>query len=189
MKEGLFTLLLAFSLASCKKEKSTDTIATPPAITAVPTQPISRPVNDYDGDGIADEAEVILVKEGEGNPVEDDTPSEYAIAFNNKKFAQLPIGCCEATIIPEGDLDGDGAAELSVFQSPMNGCVHTMTTYTFRNGKWQKLFRPFLVPTGCDEISKEELEKLVYKENGKVYIMETDVNDEDFKKNPIDVKL
>ncbi len=93
----------------------------------------------------------------------------------------MPVG--------EGDLNGDGAAELSVFQSPMNGCVYTMATYTFQNGKWKQLFEAFLVPTGCDEISIEELQSLVYKEGDKVYSMETDMNDEDFKRVRTQIKF
>jgi len=135
---------------------------------------------DYNGDGQPDEAIVKLIKEGSGNPIEDGTPSEYSIVFN-EKLPDLPIGCCDATIINEGDLDNDGADDFSVFQSPMNGCTYTMTTYTYKKGKWNQLITPILIPTGCDNISATDIEARIFTENGKLYFMETDFSDEDFK--------
>ncbi|MEL1244871.1 hypothetical protein AAEO56_11405 [Flavobacterium sp. DGU11] len=173
-------------------EENADTVETPSGQAETPT-PTDEAVDislwDFNGDGQPDDEITVPVVEGTGNPVEDGTPGKFTITFDNKTLPNLAVGCCNPMPVGEGDLNGDGAAELSVFQSPMNGCVYTMTTYTFRNGKWRQLFEPFLVPTGCDEIRMEDLEKLVYRKNGKVYIMETDVNDEDFKKNPKEVKL
>lgn len=193
MKRICSIIFLLFSIISCKKNADETIVQKIPPIPASATQQPAEVVDvnkwDFNGDGKADDEITVPVVEGTGNPVEDGTPGKFTITFDNKTLPNLAVGCCNPMPVGEGDLNGDGAAELSVFQSPMNGCVYTMTTYTFRNGKWRQLFEPFLVPTGCDEIRTEDLEKLVYRKNGKVYIMETDVNDEDFKKNPKEVKL
>jgi len=193
---NITALLFIFAISACKKEppetttpvvEAPDTLAKPAVVTIEENADISQ--WDFNGDGEPDDRITVPVVEGSGNPVEDGIPGKFTITFDDKKLPDLAVGCCNPMPVGEGDLNGDGAAELSVFQSPMNGCVHTMTTYTFRNGKWKQLFEPFLVPTGCDEMTKEELEALVYKENGKVYFMETDVNDENLKKSPKEVKL
>ncbi len=193
MKRVFFIFISVVALFSCTKRTDKVTIEeTVPAATPIPQKPTETvDVNkwDFNGDGQPDDEITVPVVEGTGNPVEDGTPGKFTIVFNNKTLPDLAVGCCNPTPVGEGDLNGDGAAELSVFQSPMNGCVYTMTTYTFRKGKWEQLFEPFLIPTGCDEITKEEIESLVYTENGKVYILETDVNDEDLKKSPKEVKL
>ncbi|ALM49578.1 hypothetical protein AMR72_12100 [Flavobacterium psychrophilum] len=189
----LFGLL---ALLSCKEENSTGVVrstpkdSTQPVIEDIkPNDKTTRNTADYNGDGIKDVATIVLTKKGEGNPVEDGTPDEYSITFSNKKLPALPIGCCDAIIISEGDLDNDGADEFSVFQSPMNGCAYTMTTYSFKQGKWQKLVEPFIIPTACEDISTAELEGRIFAEDGKVYIMETDQNDEKFKTIKTEVTL
>lgn len=144
---------------------------------------------DYTSDGIKNTAKLLLTKEGEGNPVKNGTPDEYSIVFSNKKLPQLPIGCCGVIIIREGDLDGDSGEEFSVFQAPMNGYVYTMTTYSFKEGKWAELFKPFLTPTGCEQIAESDLKNCVFNENGKIYIMATDFNDESFKTIKTQVKM
>lgn len=182
---NIFYILLCLLLASCARNAEKTTTE---AAAASPTPASQNPDNDYDGDGNPDEGTVALIKEGEGNPVEDGTPSEYAVSFRSNKLPQLHI-CCNALVVPEGDLNGDGAAEMSVFQAPMNGCVFTMATYTLQKGKWKELFEPFLVPAQCDAIDHEELKRLVFAKDGKVYIMETDVNDENFKRVPREVEF
>jgi len=201
----ILLLSLFFTISACRKETGADTV--PADVTReknseatditsgqddrkVPTnEAVDISLWDFNGDGESDDRITVPVIEGSGNPVEDGIPGKFTITFDNKTLPDLAVGCCNPMPIGEGDLNGDGAAELSVFQSPMNGCVYTMTTYTFRNGKWKQLFEPFNVPTGCDEISAEELQSLVYKEGDKVYIMVTDVNDEDFKRTAKEVKL
>lgn len=174
---ALFIFLL---LLSCKKQMPETVIEESQSTNQPKEKQKNSNLIDYNGDGQPDEATVKLIRQGEGNPVEDGTPSEYSIVFNGK-LPDLPIGCCDATIIDEGDLDNDGADEFSAFQSPMNGCTYSMTTYSFKKGAWMQLVKPFLIPTGCDEIPTEDLEKRVFIDNGKIYFMETDMNDEDMK--------
>jgi len=136
---------------------------------------------NFDGENPEGYAYIVLAKEGTGNPVADQNAiaDEYVIRFGNKKIADLPIGCCDATLIFEGDLNRDGADEISVFQSPMNGCVYHWMTYTYKTGEWKELFDMFLIPTGCDGVFDDErLMNMVFVENGDVYHYERDVIDE-----------
>ena len=133
---------------------------------------------DFDGDGITDYAEAVKIREGHGNPVEDGTPDEYEIRFSAKHKETFKAGCCEILLINEGDLNGDGADEISVFQAPMNGCTFSMTAWTYQNRNWQKVVDTFLIPTGCNNIEDAQLQGRIRKQNGKVYYYETDPNDE-----------
>ncbi|MDV6169015.1 hypothetical protein R1T16_11300 [Flavobacterium sp. DG1-102-2] len=176
-----------FTLFACKKENTTGTVKpTPKDSTQTviediqPEKTIPNNSADYNGDETEETANIILTKKGKSNPIEDGTPDEYSVKFSGEKLPDLPIECCEAIIINEGDLDGDGADEFSVFQAPMNGCVYHFTTYAFKKGKWIKLIEPSLIPTACEEITITELEDRVFNDGGKIYIMETDVNDENF---------
>ena len=87
----------------------------------------------------------------------------------------MRLGCCEVYLVNEGNLNNDKASEISVFQAP--------------KGRWTKLIPMFLIPTFCDPFTEEDLEKKVFKENGKVYYWETEVNDEDHKPLKKSVKI
>lgn len=136
---------------------------------------------DFTGNSQPEYAEALKTKVAIGNPAEDGSPAEYTVVFGNKNLNPISAGCCEIQLVNEGDLNGDDADELSIFQAPSNGCTYTMTTYTHKGGKWTKLFEPFLIPTACNEITQDDIQKRVFKEEGKVYIYETDANDENFK--------
>ncbi len=135
---------------------------------------------DFDGDGIKEFAFVVQTKEGHGNPVEDGTPAEFSINFSNAKFKAIDVGCCSARLINEGDLNGDGKEELSVYQAPMNGITYSMSTFTLVNSSWTVAIETFLIPSP-EYLSDEELQKRIFKENGAVYFFDIDVNDENFK--------
>jgi hypothetical protein len=136
---------------------------------------------DFNGDGEPDFATAVKVKEGRGNPVEDGTADEYEIRFSGNKMKSIEAGCCEIRLVNEGDLDNDGADEISIFQAPMNGCTSEMTTYSFANSRWKQVVETFLIPTGCERISDRDLQKRVFKENGTVYYYSIDPNDEEGK--------
>lgn len=89
-------------------------------------------------------------------------------------------------LINEGDLNNDGADELSVFQAPMNGCTYSMTAYSFKNGRWKQIIETFLIPTGCDEMNDLTLQNRIFKENNAIYYYNADLNDE--KGKPIKKK-
>jgi hypothetical protein len=194
MKHQLF-LLLACITAACntgepaKDNPVQDTLTTAPLTPAAPVakdepHPAddSRSVtNDFNGDGHTETAFVVRTKEGHGNPVEEGVPDEYTLQFSDTALPAVNIGCCEARLINEDDLNKDGAAEISVFQAPMNGNGYTFTTWTYRKQGWGKLMDPMLIPTAGDEVADEDLRKRVFLENDTLYFMATDVNDEHFK--------
>jgi hypothetical protein len=136
---------------------------------------------DFDGDGNIDFATAVKIKEGQGNPIEDGSPDEYAIQFSGNKLKSINAGCCDLRLINEGDLNNDGADEISIFQAPMNGCTYSMSTYSFINGAWKQIFETFLISTGCDTISDDDLQKRIFKENDAIYYYATDPNDENGK--------
>jgi len=132
---------------------------------------------DFDGDGKTEKAKLVKVKSGYGNPIEDGVSDEYEIQFSNKKMKPIKIGCCEATLINEGNLNNNDKDAISIFQAPMNGCTYSMQTYTYNNGKWEKVLDPFLVPTACESYSEDRLQNLVIKENNAIYYFTIDPND------------
>lgn len=136
---------------------------------------------NFSGNGKAIVATAIKTEEGKGNPIEDGTPAEYQIYFSDKKLKPLKIGCCAMTLINEGDLDNNGADDLSVFQAPMNGCTYSMTTYSFVNGNWKKIVDTFLIPTGCERIDNNDLQKMIFRDNKNIYYFEKDMSDENGK--------
>ena len=115
-----------------------------------------------------DTAYVIKTKQGEGNPVEDGTPDEYALRFTGSDKS-VNIGCCDARLVNEGDLNGDRKEEVSIFQYPMNGNTCCFSTYTNKRGTWKEMIEPFLIPTGGDAIADSELQDAVIKTDNIVY--------------------
>ena len=136
---------------------------------------------DFDGDGKKEFAFAVKTKEGEGNPIDGGTADEYSVNFSTDKLKPILVGCCDTRLINEGDLNGDGRDEISVYQAPMNGNTYSIRTYSFVNGTWKVLIETFLIPTGGDFISDEDLQKKIFKEKGFVYYYDVDVNDENFK--------
>lgn len=136
---------------------------------------------DFDGDGKTDIATAIKVRERKGNPVEDGTPDEYEIQFSATNLKPIDAGCCNIRLVNEGDLNNDGADDISIFQAPMNGCTYSLTTYSFKKGFWKQIVETFLIPTACNELSDYFLQKRIFKENNAVYYLESDPNDENGK--------
>lgn len=132
---------------------------------------------DFNGDGKEESAYRVLTKKGYGNPVENGTPDQYEIHFSDKTINPIKVNCCWFKLINEGDLDKDGADELTIVQSPENGCIGTVSTFTIKDKKSNLLFKPFLLFI-CGKISNVELQKLVITENNIVYYHEADPNEE-----------
>lgn len=162
-------------------------VYTPPVVkdTADPSRPPADSnaiTGDFNGDGQTDTAYIVRTKNGYGNPMEDDgVADEYAVRFAGNKLPDAKIGCCEARLFNEGDLNLDGADEFSVYQWPMNGTVCDMTTLTFRDHRWQPLITPFVIPTGAEYLSDEDIQRRVFLEKGIIYFMDVDPNDDHFK--------
>lgn len=134
-------------------------------------------------------ATVSLVKEGHGNLIdsdetEDSEPDEYIISFSDENMPNILIGCCDAILIWEGDLNNDGHDEFSVLQSPMNGCMSYWQTYTYQDNKWQILFDGFFVMSPYCEPpeSWNQYLDMVTSENGNIYYMGRDPNSSELVK-------
>lgn len=136
---------------------------------------------DFQGDGQSVEAIQVLIKKGEGNPVENGVPDDYAVQFPGSQLPEIKVGCCDFRLINEGNLDGYPGDEFSIFQSPMNGCTYTMHTYAFKDGNWKELIPAFMVPTGCEVFSDDQLQQRIFLDGGKLYYYRTDANDENFR--------
>ncbi len=112
-----------------------------------------------------DTAYVIKIKEGWGNPAENGTPDEYMLKFTGRPDS-VNIGCCDARLINEGDLNGDGKEEITVYQYPYNGCTTTATTFTNKNNHWSVLFEPFMIFEACEGMCDIDLQNLVTLDGG-----------------------
>lgn len=131
---------------------------------------------NFIGDGRRGFATAVKVAQGQGNPVEDGTSDVYEIKFSDSRLKPISVGCCSVRLINEGDLNHDQSDEISVFQTPMNGCTYSMTTYSYKNGDWKKLVKTFLIPTNCESITDHDLQKRVFSENGAIYYYDSDPN-------------
>jgi len=184
------SLLFLALLLSCKKEpvptpqrnpaRTTQTAKKPEASAA--TQPIKRPIDmlyDFDGDGKNDIDGMVMQERGQ----------KLIINFQNKNIPEIRLLTGHAIPVGEGDLNGDGAAELTLAAEPNHGCTYTITTWSLQAGKWKQVFGPELFPTACETINADSVDSLIVKENGKVYFYKTDVNDEDFKKVKTEIAL
>lgn len=140
-----------------------------------------RIYGDFNGDGKYEYAYAEFLKEVKGpTPMDDDgTYPVFAIKFSDEKIPTFNIGCCEATLINEGDLNGDRTDEISLFQAPMNGCSYDWRTITYIGSEWKDLLEPDLIPSiGCEGVLPgEELQDIITLEDGIVYRKSVDVND------------
>jgi hypothetical protein len=136
---------------------------------------------DFNGDGVKEYAFAVQTHKGIGNAIDDGTPGAYSIFFSTESIPEIDAGCCEITLINEGDLNGNGSDEISLYQAPMNGNTFSMTTYSHIDSMWVKLVTTFLIPTGGNDLTSEELQNRVFIEDGVLYYYKTDVNDVDFR--------
>jgi hypothetical protein len=132
---------------------------------------------DFNGDKKIEYAYRFLAKNGNGNSVENGIPNQYEIRFSDKTIKNIKVNCCWFKLINEGDLDNDGNDEITIVQSPENGCLGTVSTYTLKKDSSSLLFKPFSMFI-CAELTDTELQKLIIKENNIVYFYEADPNDE-----------
>ncbi len=136
---------------------------------------------DFNGDGQKEYAFAVKTSIGQGNPMDEGTEDRYTVYFSLDELVSISIGCCDITLINEGDLTGNGQDELSVYQAPMNGNTFSMTTYSFVDGSWKVVIDMFMIPTAGDFLTNDQLQKRIFKENGVVYFFDVDANDENFR--------
>lgn len=139
-----------------------------------------RIYGDFNGDGVFEYAYAELTQEAEGDhPLDGGTPAKYTIKFTDSNIPTFPAGCCEMTLINEGDLNGDDSDEISIFQAPMNGCSYDWRTITYIGNEWKDLLEMDLIPSiGCEGVLPgEELQDIITLEEGIVYRKSVDFND------------
>jgi hypothetical protein len=143
---------------------------------------------DFNGDGVKEYAFCVQTENGYGNAIENGTPGAYSIYFSSATISEISVGCCEVILINEGDLNSDGADDLSLFQAPMNGNTYSMKTMSFSDSLWKVIVPTFLIPSAGSNISSEGLQNKVYVRDGIIYFQQTDFNSEGFKANETVVK-
>ncbi|PUZ22745.1 hypothetical protein DCC81_20145 [Chitinophaga parva] len=134
---------------------------------------------DFNGDGQTEMAFTVRTVRQRGNPMENGSPGAFEVHFSDTTIPALPIGCCEARLVPEGDLNHDNADDFSVFMEPQNGNTYWFSTYTFKNKKWEQVMDELLVPTGGDFVPDSDLLKRVSLENDTLYYYDNDFGGED----------
>jgi hypothetical protein len=142
-------------------------------ITSTPADTV-RITGDFNGDGVMDTAFSVLY----GRAVEENTQEQYIVRFTGSALPPLTPLPGRQRLINEGDLNGDGADELGFFGEPLQGCSYTMQTFFFNKTHWQELTEPWLIPTACKFLSDEQLQQRVFLENGRLYHLAADANDE-----------
>jgi hypothetical protein len=135
---------------------------------------------DFDGDGIKEYAFAVQTEKGYGNAIENGVPGTYSVFFSSEQIAEIPVGCCEIKLINEGDLNGDGADDLSIYQAPMNGNSYWMKSLSWSDTTWNTIVPAFMIPTAGVSLTDEELQDRVFTEGGLLFYFETDMNDENF---------
>ncbi len=120
---------------------------------------------DFNGDGKPENARII-------NIYDDETARYYEVRFSGGIIEPLDIGCCNVKLVNEGDLNGNGTDEISVYKAPFNGCDYTMETYTLENGFWVMYVPTFIIPEGCKKLSNSQLSSRIYKSNGSIYYLD-----------------
>lgn len=111
----------------------------------------NKTYGDFNGDGITEYVYFELEKKGFGNPVEDGEPDTYKVKFSNNEITPIKREFNELMIINEGDLDNDGADEITIRENPLNGCIGWATTYSIKNNKPFILIDTFSFYSGaCD---------------------------------------
>lgn len=128
--------------------------------------------------GKLDTAYVVKVKQGKGTSAEDGIADGYELRFTGSKIKHN-IGCCEARIINEGDLNGDGCDDLTLYQYPENGCTIFVNTLRCNGSKCTKLIDPFMYSAACEPVPDSAVQALIIQRGGKIFFasqVDTSIN-------------
>lgn len=151
----------------------TAAVPAPAPVTAAAPADTVRITGDFNGDGITDTAFSVLFAKA----VEENTQDQYIIRFTGHSLPHAGPEHGRQRLVNEGDLNGDGADEISLFGEPLDGCVYIMQTLSFHPGYWSPLTDPWLIPTACEYLSGEDLQQRIFLENGTLFHLTENVND------------
>jgi hypothetical protein len=133
---------------------------------------------DFDGDGELEEIEIVLIKEGFGNPQtdEDYEADQSEIRISNKKISSKGLSFDSSSqLINEGDLNGNGRDELSIVSYSYSGTAVFLVVYSYDGKSWSKILEPQIEPGQGTNLSLEDLQALVYKKNNKIHYLTSDL--------------
>jgi len=158
-----------------------DSVVTTHTATVVPLAPPSHDTitGHFSAAGKADTAFITMATPEHPDDPDQEVQDKYLVTFSSG-IPALPPFMGAISVQNEGDLNGDGRDEVSVFNEPLHGCTFTCTTWTFNGTEWKQLLTPLLIPTGCDPLTDSAMQARVFLENGKLYRWEEDLNDENF---------
>ncbi len=131
---------------------------------------------------------VVQTKPIKDIPNKDAIREAYTVFFSDEHIKPIEIGCCDAKLINEGDLNNDGKEDITIYQAPENGCTYSMQTYSFQNGNWKRIVPLFLIPTACDALSDTALQKMIFKVDNSLYFYDTDPNSMKLIKKKVIIK-
>ncbi|MBV8253640.1 MAG: hypothetical protein JO154_13615 [Chitinophaga sp.] len=145
----------------------------------------------FSGKAQEDTAIISIITPASNTEAPEDAQDKYGVNFDaHSGIPALPPFWGAIYIVNEGDLNGDGKDDITVFNEPLHGCTFSCTTWTLTaNNEWKQLFPALLVPTGCEPMSDSAMQARVFKENGKIYRWEEDVNDDNFTQKKVEVQV
>ena len=112
--------------------------------------------------------------------VEVTSETQYIVRFRDNKIKPMPVVTGRhIRLVNEGDLDGDGDDDISIFVQSMHACMYTASTWSYIAGRWTRITDYWTIPTACDYLSDEDLENRIVMEDGVLYYYETDITDKD----------
>jgi hypothetical protein len=132
---------------------------------------------DFNGDGRLETATMVKVRDWEQakDGAEDGWKGQHEVRFSDKNLRTLDASL-GGYLVREGDLNGDGAEELSIFMAPNHGCTYAMRTYGQIAGQWREVVPVFMAPTFCDPLNGKDLQAKVFQEQGQIYFLSLDMD-------------
>jgi hypothetical protein len=144
------------------------TMASPPQMT-IKIPDTLRIEGDFNGDHKTDIAYAVLYRE-----------NKYIVRFSSDSIGTISASEGRIRLVNEGDLNGDGRDELSIFQEMGRGCSYNVSTWSYMRNSWRRITKTWVLPYFCDYISDQELQDRIVLEDGILYYYEADAKDENF---------